>query len=68
MDMNNNVKKHMDDLLRRYPDLQDSAEKSIHYILTLKPYFSRTKRYLSAEMAEVVLTQNILLPSLGKDS
>lgn len=68
MDMNNNVKKHMDTLLNRYPDLQDSAEKIHTLYFNLENVFSRTKRYLSAEMAEVVLTQNILLPSLEKDS
>ena len=68
MDMNNNVKKHMDTLLARYPDLRDTAEKIHTLYFNLETYFSRTKRYLSAEMAEVVLTQNILLPNLEKGS
>ena len=34
MDMNNNVKKHMDDLLARYPDLRGTADK-IHVLLDI---------------------------------
>ena len=43
MDMNNNVKKHMDDLLRRYPDLRDAAEKIHTLYFNLETVFFKNK-------------------------
>ena len=43
MDMNNNVKKHMDDLLSRYPDLRDSAEKIHTLYFNLENVFFKNK-------------------------
>ena len=43
MDMNNNVKKHMDDLLRRYPDLRGAAEKIHTLYFNLENVFFKNK-------------------------
>ena len=43
MDMNNNVKKHMDTLLARYPDLRDSAEKIHTLYFNLENVFFKDK-------------------------
>ena len=43
MDMNNNVKKHMDDLLARYPDLRDTAEKIHTLYFNLETVFFKNK-------------------------
>ena len=43
MDMNNNVKKHMDDLLVRYPDLTGTAEKIHTLYFNLETVFFKNK-------------------------
>mgnify|MGYP002523451489 CR=1 FL=1 len=43
MDMNNNVKKHMDDLLARYPDLLGAAEKIHTLYFNLETVFFKNK-------------------------